>query len=161
MKIKSTKKTVSQQLDQKHTVLSHQKGCFLWRTLQTSFTEVQPDEEVTYLRVNPQGRGVFYEGFNDSAAAECVRSHHQHLVLLHSVEERSHVGLDRLQIDNQKHQTKAWKMLLSTTLPQNWYLTTKGLTLWLFLGGESLLVGLPSAVSGALRLVLWRDLDKL
>lgn len=32
------------------------------------------------------------------------------------------------------------------------------LTLWLFLGGENLFVGLSSAVSGALRFVLPRDL---
>lgn len=73
---------------------------------------------VTYLRVNPQGRGVFDEGFNDPAAAECVRSHHQHLVLLHSVEERSHVGPDRLQIDDQKHQIKAWKALEHNKTPK-------------------------------------------
>lgn len=33
------------------------------------------------------------------------------------------------------------------------------LTDWLFLGGENLLVGLPSTVSGALRLVLRLDLQ--
>lgn len=72
----------------------------------------------TYLRVNPKGRSVFDEGFNDSAATECVRSHHQHLVLLHSVEERSHVGPDRLQIDDQKHQIKAWKALEHNKTPK-------------------------------------------
>lgn len=96
-------------------------GVFPGGTLQNSSTEAHPDVEVTYLRVNPQGCGVFDEGFHDSAAAECVRSHHQHLVLLHSVEERSHVGSDGLQIDEQNHQTKAWKALLSTTEPQNCY----------------------------------------
>lgn len=49
---------------------------------------------------------------------------------------------------------------LSTTQAQNHEWTVKGPTLWLFLGGENLLVGLSSAASGALRLVLWRDLDK-
>lgn len=38
--------------------------------------------------------------------------------------------------------------------------TLMGLTLWLFLGGENLFVGLSSAVSGALRLVLRLDLHK-
>lgn len=57
---------------------------------------------MTYLRVNPQGRGVFNEGFNDTSAAECVRSHHEHLVLLHGVEERSHVGPDGLYSNKEK-----------------------------------------------------------
>lgn len=74
---------------------------------------------MTNLRVDPQGGGVLDEGLDDSAAAECVRSHHQHLVLLHGVEERSHVGPDRLQIDNRKHQTKAWRAILRRTPLQN------------------------------------------
>lgn len=75
--------------------------------LQNPFTEAHTDDEAAYLRVDPQGCGVFNKGFYDSGAAECVWSHHQHLVLLHGVEERSHVGPDRLQIDQQKRQPKA------------------------------------------------------
>lgn len=57
---------------------------------------------MTYLRVNPQGRGVFDEGFNDTGAPERVWSHHEHLVLLHGVEERSHVGPDGLYMNKEK-----------------------------------------------------------
>lgn len=57
---------------------------------------------MTYLRVNLQGRGVFNEGFNDTSAPECVGSHHEHLVLLHGVEERSHVGPDGLYRNNER-----------------------------------------------------------
>lgn len=51
-------------------------------------------------------------------------------------------------------------LLKHTVVSKQRHLTLKGLTLWLFLGGENLFVGLSSAVSGALRLVLRRDLHK-
>lgn len=46
---------------------------------------------------------MFNEGFNDARAPEGVWSHHEHLVLLHGVEERSHVGPDRLHINKRKN----------------------------------------------------------
>lgn len=39
---------------------------------------------------------MFNEGLDNASAAEGFRSHHQHLILLHSLEERPHVGSDGL-----------------------------------------------------------------
>lgn len=38
------------------------------------------------------------EGLDNSSTAEGIGSHHEHLILVHSVEERSHIGSDRLLI---------------------------------------------------------------
>lgn len=45
---------------------------------------------------------MFNEGLDDAGAAERVRSHHQHLILVHRVEERPHVGSDGLQRHNKR-----------------------------------------------------------
>lgn len=46
----------------------------------------------THLGVELQRSGVFDEGLDDAGAAQGVRGHHEHLVLLHRVEEGPHVG---------------------------------------------------------------------
>ena len=45
---------------------------------------------------------MLYEGLDHAGPTERVRSHHQHLILLNSVEERSHAGFDCLCIKKKK-----------------------------------------------------------
>lgn len=68
---------------------------------------------------------MFNEGFNDTSASECVRSHHEHLVLLHGVEEGSHVGPDGLYSHNEKDGQPSQAHVMSKLS----HLTLKGLTL--------------------------------
>lgn len=123
----------------------------------------------THLGVELQRSGVFDEGLDDASAAQGVGGHHEHLVLLHRVEEGPHVGSDGLRGHDDRRRGRGLSEKEGGGLvpgggegPMDLSCQTEMeafLTLWLFFGGENLLVGLPSTTSGALRLVLRRDLE--
>ena len=46
----------------------------------------------TYLGINFERSGVINKGLHHTATAYRAWSHHQHLVLLHSMEEGPHIG---------------------------------------------------------------------
>lgn len=45
---------------------------------------------------------MFDEGLDDAGAAQGGRGHHEHLILLHRVEERPHVGSDGLHREGKR-----------------------------------------------------------